>query len=297
MRILLPLDLIQPIEPTIALLEAYVPLKEADLRLLYVRELLPAYENVVRVSGNFSDDWEGQITNKAKVALENALATVKTKCRTATAEVTSGPQAMMISAVAKDEQQDLIVLTPGDHSPAERLFSGSVSNRVAQHAAVSVLIARPKHSQELKHVVIGVDGSKYANEAIESAIKMFKLVESKPKVTLVHAVDIADPIKYFSPVEFVSAIEQNMLMAGEAMLADAEKLLADVGIKNVDCLLIEGDPAKELITIANEDKIDLLVIGAHGHSAVQHLFLGGVSHKVAAHAHCSVAVMKHKPVA
>lgn len=294
MKILVPVDLIQPIQPIITILNALVPLANADLKLLYVREMLPAFENVVKTSGSFPDDWDREFDAKAKAVMDEAIVQLQPLCKSVTGEVTHGPAAMIIETVARDEHFEMIVLAPRQHSVADRIFSGSVTNKVVHRAAGTLLIARPGSlaGGRLANVMIGFDGSKNACEAITRSLQQFSIAENQPKVTVVHSVDLAEPYKLFGPVAFVSALEQNLLMQGETFLAQAEKILTDAGVKDIELCLIEGDPASELIKMAKDISADLVVIGARGHSTADHLMVGSVSEKVAAHAHCGVAVIK-----
>lgn len=51
-----------------------------------------------------------------------------------------------------------------------------------------------------------------------------------------------------------------------------------------------GDPAKELLAIAENWKPDLIVVGSHGRTALGRFFLGSVSAKLSSEAKCSVRV-------
>lgn len=53
-----------------------------------------------------------------------------------------------------------------------------------------------------------------------------------------------------------------------------------------------GNVAEEIINVANEEDVDLIVIGSRGMSDIRRFFLGGVSTKVVAHAQQSVLVVK-----
>lgn len=290
MKILLPLDLVQPVEAIATSLGALVDLGNADVKLLYVHEMLPSYENSLRTSGNFSDDWGKQYDNKARVLLQEAEALFKGKCRSVSSELASGSTAMTIESIARNEGHDMTVLVPRERHGAGRFFGGSVSAKVVQHAPGTVLIIRNKPTK-LSNVLFGHDGSVNSAHAIAAACSMFRINETS-KATLVHAVDIAEPLKLLGPVEFVGQLEQNLLMEGETYLAAGEKLLADGGVKNIDLQLIEDDPASGMITMAKDSSADLVVIGAQGHSAVQHFLIGSVSQKIATHVSCSVAVVK-----
>jgi nucleotide-binding universal stress UspA family protein len=59
--------------------------------------------------------------------------------------------------------------------------------------------------------------------------------------------------------------------------------------------LAAGDsPGWALVRAATERKADLVVVGAQSHSRLQRMFLGSVSHKVAAESPCSVRIGRHQ---
>lgn len=290
MKILLPLDLIQPAEPIVEALAAFVNLSDCDVKLLYVHELLPAYENALRSTGAFSDDWEREWDATARGKLSVAEGLLKDRCKSVTAEMVNGPTAATIENIARDYGAELTVVAPREKSGAEKWFGGSVSSKVLQHAPGSVLILRNTPTA-LSTVVVCHDGSENSRNAISAALKLFKIASAK-KVIVCHAVDLAEPIKLMGPLAFVGALEQNALMQGQIYLAEAETMLVENGVKKSDLQLIEAPPAIGVIKMAKDSSADLVVTGAKGHSAVQHFLLGSVSQKVAAHSPSSVAVMK-----
>ena len=298
MKILFPMDMANPVAETIEQVTALLPLAGHHVHLLYVNEAWPAYENVLGSSGQFADDWRKIVEDKAQAKLTEAEKLLAGKCAKITHEIVSGPPAMMIETVARDEHCDITVMMPGRHPMVEQLVLGSVSGKVVKHGPGTILLVRPQlEPTELKNVLIGVDGSANAKEAMLKAVEIFQLNKRDVRVLLFHAVDVADPIKYISPVEFISSIEQNLIMEGETHLADAKRLLTDAGVRSSDIALKVGKPAAELIEAAKALPADLIIAGAEGRTAVQHFLLGSVSHQIAMHAPCAVAIVKreHKP--
>jgi nucleotide-binding universal stress UspA family protein len=57
-------------------------------------------------------------------------------------------------------------------------------------------------------------------------------------------------------------------------------------------VLLEGDPATEIVRFATEEAMNLIVMGTHGRSGLERLLLGGVAEKVLRDAPCSVLVVK-----
>ena len=73
----------------------------------------------------------------------------------------------------------------------------------------------------------------------------------------------------------------------------AAKILQEVGIEAVQVTCL-GQPADEITRYAKESQTDLIVVGAHGMSLVEHMLIGSTSETVARHAPCSVLVVRTK---
>ncbi|MDG2774632.1 universal stress protein, partial [Vibrio parahaemolyticus] len=87
--------------------------------------------------------------------------------------------------------------------------------------------------------------------------------------------------------ELIKILEQN----AKELLQNAKNDLSDYpyGVKTVFKF---GDVPGEIIDTADEEDVDLIVIGTRGLGAFQRAVLGGVSHKVVTHADRSVLVVK-----
>ena len=294
MKILFPIDMNKPVPASIDQVAAMLPLADKTIHLLYVNEAWPSYENLLGTSGEFADDWREIVDVHANKVLAEAVSYLTGKCLSVSSEIVSGPPALMIETVARDENCDMTVLMPGKHPMMDAMFLGSVSSNVVKHGPGTMLLVRPMESYpaQVNNVLFGVDGSGNAKEAMLKAVQLFQLDKLDVKVMLFHAAHVADPIRYVSPIEFISRVEQNLILEGETYLADAKRYLADVGVKNVELVVRTGNPAQELIDAAKSMPADLIVLGAEGRTAVQHFLLGSVSHRIAMHAPCAVAIVK-----
>jgi nucleotide-binding universal stress UspA family protein len=58
----------------------------------------------------------------------------------------------------------------------------------------------------------------------------------------------------------------------------------------------DGHAKDVILDEAEKWGADLIVLGSHGYSGWQRFLLGSVSHAVAIHAHCSVEIVREKPV-
>jgi nucleotide-binding universal stress UspA family protein len=57
-------------------------------------------------------------------------------------------------------------------------------------------------------------------------------------------------------------------------------------------VLLEGDPAVEIVRYAHEMNMDLVVMGTHGRTGLDRMLMGSVAEKVMREARCSVLVVK-----
>jgi nucleotide-binding universal stress UspA family protein len=79
---------------------------------------------------------------------------------------------------------------------------------------------------------------------------------------------------------------------GQGLLNKAADAARNAGVKKVATALLGGDPADAILRRAKREKADIIVLGTRGVGELKGLFLGSVSHKVAAQAHCAVMTVK-----
>jgi nucleotide-binding universal stress UspA family protein len=60
----------------------------------------------------------------------------------------------------------------------------------------------------------------------------------------------------------------------------------------VEHVLLEGDPALEIVRFARDSRISLVVMGTHGRTGVERMLMGSVAERVLRDAPCSVLVVK-----
>ncbi|WP_372721810.1 universal stress protein [Novipirellula sp.] len=62
--------------------------------------------------------------------------------------------------------------------------------------------------------------------------------------------------------------------------------------RSIETLSPIGSPGHEIVRLASEKRVDLVLMGATGHSAIARVLLGSVSDYVATHADCSTLVVR-----
>jgi len=193
--------------------------------------------------------------------------------------VNSEDPAEYILEIVKDEGYDLVVIGNRAEHQSERYSLGSFTEKVARHAECPVLIV--KNKPKVKKLLIAVDGSKYADRALEYAVQLAKNYNAK--LALVH-VEEDKLIRIGGP-----QVENCIGTVGECILKDAATKVE--GVK-FDKKLEYGSPAEVIIKIAKKADVDIIVMGSRGLSSIGRFLLGSVSDDISMHARSSVLIVK-----
>ena len=143
----------------------------------------------------------------------------------------------------------------------------------------------------LKKILFPTDFSKMASKALPFALDFAKT--NKAELILLYIYDV--PL--MPRANIFTSREQTMKQVAEDLKVAAEKRMADFkvkqGLSNGQCasLVLEGDPVTSIINYANNQDIDLIVMGTHGETADNKMFMGSVSRNVAQKTFCPVFVV------
>ena len=86
-------------------------------------------------------------------------------------------------------------------------------------------------------------------------------------------------------------IISDLVDRAQTELADfAVKHLKAAGPIQVDVAV--GTPAEEILRVAREERVDLIIMGTHGRTSWRHLLLGSVAEEVTRHAPCPVFTVR-----
>ena len=139
-------------------------------------------------------------------------------------------------------------------------------------------------------VLLPVDGSKSSLNAAKYIAKMAKNSRSPVSVTLV---SVHDDIGLGHVKQFVakSVIDEYLRELSEKELKAAQKVLDAAGVKH-NMAIKRGHIAKEIISLANKDKVDMIVMGAKGRSGFMDVLLGSVAQCISSSAKQPVLLVK-----
>jgi nucleotide-binding universal stress UspA family protein len=143
---------------------------------------------------------------------------------------------------------------------------------------------------QLQKILVPVDFSETGMLALEHAGHMAGL--AKADLILLHVLpaneyhfEIPEPELHIQSYDRVNAIVEERL--NEAV----DSLRERHGVK-ARSLSARGSVTREIIELANEEQVDLIVMGTHGAKGFEELFIGSNAHKVVSVAKCPVITVQ-----
>ncbi len=146
----------------------------------------------------------------------------------------------------------------------------------------------------LKHVLVPLDGSKLAEEAISHALD---IIAPDGRITLVCAIEVPDvPVYgYYPPVtvpDYESTKNELLPIARHYMDGLAADLTKN-GVKTVFEVTM-GDPVTIITETAERLHVDAIVMSTHGRSGISRFLFGSVTNKILGAKICPVFVVPSK---
>ena len=132
------------------------------------------------------------------------------------------------------------------------------------------------------------DFSNPSNYAFQIAVDLAQ--QNKATLLILHVVETLGP-ENITFGEAGSQLEPEGY--GHRLEANLKRLTppADSGVPT-QYLVVEGDPAQQIVRVARERHCDLIVLGTHGHTGLTRLLMGSIAEKVVRLAPCPVLTTK-----
>lgn len=211
-------------------------------------------------------------------------------------EVVDGDPRDRIVEIARTWKADLVVVGGRGLTRLAEALLGSVSTAVLRRAPCPVLVVKGRPTG-LARAVVAVDGS----DNSMAAARLFAALPP-PKATAVRLLAVLDLPALMAPAEGAAP---PLLTTPDALVNDRravlEGMLSRVAasyegvVGKVECSVVLGNPAAEIISSAREPDVDLMVMGARGLGPIRRWLLGSVSERVLHHVECPVLVVPPSP--
>jgi nucleotide-binding universal stress UspA family protein len=148
----------------------------------------------------------------------------------------------------------------------------------------------PQQHSIFQHVLAPTDGSGPSVTAGALAIRL--AAGQGARITFVYVVDtiVADEIRETTG-KTVSEVQRELERAGRRYLDHLSRLATEAGVEAAKVLRY-GTPHVEIVGVAEDEDVDLVVIAHVGRHGVQRFLIGSVTERVIEYAPCPVLVVK-----
>ncbi|MGA3317671.1 MAG: universal stress protein [Candidatus Korobacteraceae bacterium] len=190
----------------------------------------------------------------------------------------------VLSRLVSDQNIDLIVMGTHGSGGIDKLMLGSTAEKVVRHAPCPVLTVGPRvrllSLESFSNILYATDFSSGSLRALNYALSLAE--EDRAELTMLHVIESL-PV---SDGEFV-----------EWKRRDCERLrqLVPTGIdlpSQPEMEVEVGDPAEEIVRLADARNAELIVMGSHPSGAVSTHLPWTTLHHVLQHAHCPVLTVR-----
>ncbi len=143
-----------------------------------------------------------------------------------------------------------------------------------------------------KKILVAVDGSKKALQALDKAIELQQLTDAEIYLLCVfkHHSLFEASLSMVRPVE-LQIPDQALTEFAKEVVEMAKQHAKDKGATKIRGFVKGGRPSKIITQFAREKGADLIVVGAHGTHSKEGMILGSVAHRVTSSAKCPVLVV------
>lgn len=208
-----------------------------------------------------------QLNRSLRQAARKALGP-KTKFKVAVKE---GHASQVILEHARQQHPSLIVMGSHGHSGVARLLLGSVAENVVREAGVPVLVVRgePLAAGQLGLQRVLCPGELSGNDCLPAAAHIAGTLGAE--LVLMQAVQ-----------------NDSQQTTGDLCQRISEE---DRGRCRVSQVVRRGNPAEQIVLLAREQAINLIVLPAEPHQFLEFVTLGRTVERVMRHAPCSVLII------
>ncbi len=134
-------------------------------------------------------------------------------------------------------------------------------------------------------IIVAIDGSEHSKRALSCARELAERFGAS--LWLVYAYPQTSDLRSYDQFEKLIARRKR---EGQSILDEARKILGKISCE-INEELLEGPEAEAILSVAETQKIDLILMGTRGLGSFEGMLVGSVSRKVTYHAFCPVMLV------
>lgn len=191
--------------------------------------------------------------------------------------------------LSASEQADMLVLGAQGQNPLRDRLLGTTTERLLRKCNRPILVVKRPPQGPYERVLIPVDFTPHSALALKTALR----VAPRADMTIVHAFAAPFEGRLWLAGVAEEEIQDYRIRARRLALNAIEKLIQDCDAAPARFAreVEHGEAAPVVLAQEAQRDADLIVIGKHGQSVVEHLLLGSVTRHVLADSNCDVLVI------
>ena len=302
-RILCPVDFSEFSHHALAYATAMASWYGARVKILHVHALgVPPWVLASETGFSSADTQRLSAVHRAQLTteLQRFAATAGTSDVDVVVDEGDDPAAAIVRA-SETTHADVIVLGTHGRSGVARIVLGSVTEHVLHLAPCPVLAVPPRASAAAAiprlfgHILVATDFSDAAAASLTYALSLAQ--EANSRLTLLHVVEpppLRDEDEWAARGPGIPSVLDAMKASAARQLAGATPVSARNWCTVTERIEV-GRPHREILRVAAEEGVGLVVVGAHGYGVLERVFFGSTAHHVVRRATCPVlAVRAHR---
>jgi nucleotide-binding universal stress UspA family protein len=236
-------------------------------------------------SGAIVPSWR-RPPNPLAIAQRRLIEDIGQAAETATIVIEEGDPAEAIQRTAETRECDLIVTGIARDEPFGRFALGTTVDQLLRSSSPPVLVVKNRVRHAYRDILVATDFSEASRHSLQMAVRFFP----GQKLTIFHAYD--PPMSGFAS-DPASYRRQYRTIAEKQYEDFVNALPAVDQIRTLAHPVLEfGTPDQLLRDYCRDTRVDLVVLGAQGRSALFEMFIGSVAKQIMAELPCDTLLVR-----
>ena len=142
----------------------------------------------------------------------------------------------------------------------------------------------------ITNILVPFDGSVYSVKAFNAALDIAKKHDAK--INVLTCLEKENLGAWYVDKRVNKQIIRDAKKVAMVFLSKLEKTASSSGVSLSVHVLETKSISKQIVDFANSKKINLIVMGSHGRTGLDKLFLGSIANGVLNRAHCPVLIIR-----
>lgn len=232
----------------------------------------------------------------ARERVEGALRTLDLDGIALDVRVEKGSPSSRVVEIANDLGVDLMVLRAHQRRSFREKVVGSTADRIIRSTPSSVLVVKGPVERPYQNLLVAVDLS----EVSEATALLSAEVCPDARLHLVHVTHVS--IQFEEALLRAGTSRAEVLEFKRSLKARARERLRALALRfegrrpRPRTRVIRGDPARSLVRVTRNPRVDLIAVGPYEHGAIRLALLGSVTQRLLREASCDVLISRPPPV-